>query len=131
MMIVLDASAGMEIVLSRPQSGYFRKRIMEASKVVSSELYKAEIMNTLWKYVKAGHLAKEQALHLYNIALGLVDEFKVMEVFGTEVISEAIRLNHSCYDLLYLVLARRFGAKLMTTDKKLFKLAQQEGIDVV
>ena len=40
-------------------------------------------------------------------------------------------LDHSAYDLFYLILARRTGAKLLTLDKKLSSLAINEGIDLI
>ncbi len=48
-----------------------------------------------------------------------------------ESLNEAIRLNHSAYDMLYFTLARRFGAVLITLDKKLMSLAKSEDIKTV
>ena len=50
MIVVLDASAGIEIALTRSDAQKFEKIIEKASKVISSELYKAETANVLWKY---------------------------------------------------------------------------------
>ena len=59
MIVVLDASAGIEIVLKRPNSSLFHKVILESKKVISSDLYKIEIADTLWKYIQAELLDKK------------------------------------------------------------------------
>jgi predicted nucleic acid-binding protein len=43
--------------------------------------------------------------------------------------NEAIRLDYSAYDMLYLTLARRTGALLLTLDKPLNRIAKREGIE--
>ena len=45
--------------------------------------------------------------------------------------NEAVRLNHSAYDMLHLVLARRTGSTLFTLDKKLQEACIETGVDCV
>ncbi len=45
-----------------------------------------------------------------------------------EVLHEAARLNISCYDMFYFVLARHNAATLITCDQKLKTLAIDNGI---
>ena len=45
--------------------------------------------------------------------------------------SEAVRLNHPVYDMLYFVLARRNAATLFTLDRKLQQLCLDNGVDCV
>lgn len=47
-----------------------------------------------------------------------------------EVLHEAARLNISCYDMFYFVLARHNAATLITCDQKLKTLAIDNGISV-
>ncbi|MBQ9002724.1 MAG: type II toxin-antitoxin system VapC family toxin [Eggerthellaceae bacterium] len=42
-----------------------------------------------------------------------------------------MRLGHSVYDLLYFVLARRKGIALLTADKKLARLCEENGVECV
>ena len=130
MIIVLDASAGIEIVLSRPQSSRLKKYIEDCRKVISSDLYKAEVTNTLWKYLKAGFLSREKSIELLRLAQDLVDEFHDISENNHESLLESVRLNHSSYDMLYFTLARRTGALLLTVDKKLISLAKKEDIEI-
>lgn len=130
MITVLDASAAIEILLSRSQSGELKKYLLQSGEVLSPELYKAEIANALWKYVRAGLLAREQAGVLLNLGLELVDDYIDMKENISDSMNEAVRLDHPVYDMLYLTLARSRGARLLTLDKKLKGIAQSAGVMV-
>jgi len=130
MIIVLDASAGIELALTRENSDKYERIIEKSTKVISSDLYKAEVTNVLWKYFKAGQLSKEEAFKRLHYCEELIDEFIDISNNNEEALLEGIRLDHSIYDLLYLTLARRNGAMLLTQDKKLKEIAKQNGIEV-
>jgi len=129
MIVVLDASAGIEIALSRIDAMKYETIITNASKVISSDLYKAEVANVLWKYHKSGLLNKNEVTQRLHYCTELVDEFIDIDENNEEALNEGIRIDHSIYDLLYLTLARRNGAILLTQDKKLKNIAKENGID--
>jgi predicted nucleic acid-binding protein len=131
MIIVIDASAGIEIVLERSRSSVLNQKILSARKVITSDLYKIEVANVIWKYVKANLLDKNKANMTLELTQGLVDEFINISENNEEAMNESIRTGHSTYDLLYFTLARRYGASLMTLDAKLKELAENSGIDVI
>jgi len=129
MNIVLDASAGIELILNRPQSGKISEILEQCSTVFSSDLYKAEVANVLWKYNRSGLLPREKLPELLNFAQDLVDEFMDIKDYNDESLLESIRQDHSVYDMLYLTLARRTGSLLLTLDKQLNKIASKAGIE--
>lgn len=131
MIVVLDASAGIEVILNRSAALSFKKQILNAKKVITSELYKAEVANVMWKYVSVGRLTADSAHDLMHLAYGLVDEYVDTSDLCDESLEQSIRLKHSVYDLLYLTVARRNAAFLLTMDKKLKNLARKEGIECV
>ncbi len=130
-MIVLDASAAMEIVLSRPAHGALKLELTKASKVISSELFRVETANTIWKYVRSDYISMEKGNEILCLVHELVDEYIEVSDNIQEALNEAVRLNHPVYDLLYYTLARRFGARLMTLDRQLINLAEKTGIPLV
>ncbi len=131
MTIVLDASAGIEIVLGRAKGIYFNESILASDEVISSDLYKIEVANVIWKYVRANLLEKGKANKTLQLAQSLVDEYVDIGENNEEAMNEAFRLGHSTYDLLYFTLARRTSSKLMTVDKKLKELSEFNGIEVI
>ena len=72
-----------------------------------------------------------------NFCDNLIDEYWTISLNIEEALSEAIHLNLSVYDLLYLTIARRTGATLLTlltllTQHKTLKdLARQQGVEVL
>jgi predicted nucleic acid-binding protein len=129
MTIVLDSSAAIEIALKRTKAEQFVKLIETSDKTITSSLYRIETANVLWKYYRAGYITKEMGARLLGLAENLIDEFIDISQNCDEALHEAMRLEHSAYDMLYFTLARRHGAALLTLDKKLNLLADKEGIE--
>jgi len=131
MTLVLDASVGIEVALDRSRADLFSKEILASERVITSDFYKIEVANIIWKYVKANLLEKSKANKTLQLAQSLVDEFIDISENNEEAMNESFRLTHSTYDLLYFTLARRYSAKLLTLDKRLRQLAEDGGIDVL
>ena len=119
MICVIDSSAAVDIVLKKGGAIDLINRIISADKVIAPALFYSEVGNVFRKYIQGGYLEKEHGLALFRTAIRIVDEFTDIAELNEEAVHEAIRLDHSVYDLLYLILARRNGAKLLTCDKKL------------
>lgn len=104
-MIVFDCSAAVKMTRATSCGLGFRCLILENERVIASELFRAEVRNTFWKYVRAGFLPFDEA--------------------------EAVRQNHPVYDFFYLTLARRNAATLCTADKKLVALCESMGVNCI
>lgn len=132
-MVVLDTSAAVEIVRETEVGVALASFIdeIEGESVLTCELFRAEVRNALWKYVRAGIITQEEASDCIEDAFGLVDEFVPIEELGDEAFSEAVHCNHSVYDMLYLCLTRRRGATLFTLDKRLAALCREAGVHCI
>lgn len=129
MTVVLDTSASIELVLKRGFSSEIRKVITGCSKIITSELYKAETTNVFWKYVKAELMTKADAITYLEFTRNIIDEYYDISPFQIEALNDGVKLKHPTDDLLFLLLAKRTGASLLTMDKKLRNLALSEGVD--
>jgi predicted nucleic acid-binding protein len=129
MIIVLDSNAAIEVVLKRKKGTVFRELIEASEKTITSEFFRIESANVIRKYYKGNYIAKEEANKLLELSENLIDEFIPISENNLEALNEAIRLDYSAYDMLYLTLARRTGALLITLDKRLNEIAKQEGIE--
>ena len=131
MIVVLDCDAAIEIVLKR-EKGKALRDILEASeKIISSEFFRIETANVIRKYYQGSYIQKAEAGKLLELAENLVDEFVPLKENYLEAFNESIRLHHPVYDMLYLTLARRTGATLVTLDHTLGAIAKKEGIETV
>ena len=131
MIVVLDSNAAIEIVLKREKGNTLKELVETAEKTVSSEFFRIEVANVIKKYVMGKYIKKAESNKILDLAESLVDEFVPIKENRLEALNEAIRLNYSAYDMLYLTLARRMGAKLITLDRGLNTIAKKEGIGIV
>lgn len=128
---VVDASAGLRMVMDGERGPEYLRAIRAAALVLAPALFTIATANGLWRYARAGQLSKQQALIKLGEAKVLIDRFEDDERLATEALALSIDLAHPVYDLSYLVLARRHGAGLVTADRKLAELGTQLGLDVL
>ena len=131
MAVVLDSSVATQIVLGSADGRAMQSFIMEGEEVFAPDLLQIECANGFWKYVHANKLSVAQANEYYQDAIGLVSRYVRQNDLMDEVLATAAKLDHSVYDIIYLVLARRMVATLMTLDRKLIELCKREGVDCV
>ena len=130
-MIVLDASAAVDMVRGTEEGLAFRQLIMNGESIAAPRLFVSEVANSLLKYVRAGYSDIDTAAAKAHEAYDLIDEFASDEELMPEALLEAAVSGHPAYDMLYLVLARRRKAALFTRDKKLQSVCESRGISHV
>jgi predicted nucleic acid-binding protein len=123
--IVIDASAALNLVMRSPNASVFVGSLEKSRVVLAPALFHAEVTNALWKYTQAGVIDKQTAVARLDEARALVDAFEADEPLCTEALSMAVLHRHPVYDLMYIVVAMRHGARLLTADKRLAQLARK------
>lgn len=121
-LVVLDASAAVEAVLGRPRASAIIDRLEQADRVTVPDLFFAEVANALWKYVRVAEITIDDGQALLSTASALADESLPSRELATEALATAAAFDHSVYDALYAVTARRSGAAVCTIDSRLVKL---------
>ena len=117
--VVLDASAGLQVVLRLDESRSLVDLLRSASTVVAPRLFVVETANALWKYVRAGHLAESEAIEALRAAISLVTHPVDDADLAVEALTTAARFDHPVYDAMYATLARRLGGVVATRDRRL------------
>lgn len=128
---VLDASAAVALIMRQPDAGLFLTALEESERIFVPHLYFAECTNALWKYVSHQLLDIDTAVSRLEELMALPDEIVQDQTLMLEALSLASQTKHPVYDAVYLVLARRCAAGLLTKDKRLNQLATQLGIKVL
>lgn len=131
MNVVLDASAAVGLVLAMPGTEIFTTSLEQAAFVAAPDIFVAEICNAFWKYRKAELLSMARCEQALEHALCLPDRVEASSSLYLEAFSLSCRHLHPVYDALYLVLARRNNATLLTMDRRLAALAGALEIEVV
>jgi predicted nucleic acid-binding protein len=121
--LVLDASAVVRIIEGSSESVVLHEALLAADLVIAPELMITEVANALWRLQRAGQLDAASLQPLLARATALVDHIEPDRTLQPEALALATHLNHPVYDCLYLVLARREVATLLTADQKLHGLA--------
>ncbi len=137
-MIVLDASALAKLVLEEEQSQIARELVAKAAKsgekLAAPDIALAEVLNTLWKHHQLLHdLSEESYWEAIEDLLSIWDRIQVYSTreLAKEASSIAAKLRQTIYDSLYLSLAKKLGAELMTFDRLLRKAAAEIHVSTV
>jgi predicted nucleic acid-binding protein len=129
MKIVIDASTAVSLVLNHDFSESIADAVLDAEKVIAPTLFCAEVGNSLRRYHRLGKLEFRDSIARYWEALEYVDEFIDIQGLTQAALRRACSLDHSIYDMYYLVLAEQYNAHLMSLDKRLVQLAEEQGIN--
>jgi predicted nucleic acid-binding protein len=122
---VLDASAAVRLILADPAATDLAERVGGAALVLAPELMLTKLDNTLWKLQRADRLNDLDPQELLAEARELVDRLEPDRHLQAETLALACHLNHPVYDCLYLALARREAASLISSDRRLNALAER------
>jgi predicted nucleic acid-binding protein len=131
MIIVLDASAALEIALNKNEGERFKDLLKRSELVLTPDTFPSEITNAFWKYGAYSNVEPETCERGIEYCLDLVDDFIGTRNLCREVFSESIKNKHPAYDLFYLVVARRNDASILTKDKRMRDLAKEMQILVI
>ncbi len=93
--------------------------------MLAPELMLTELANTLWKLQWAHRLNDLDPQELLAEARELVARLESDRHLQAEALALACHLNHPVYDCLYLALARREAASMISSDRRLNALAER------
>jgi predicted nucleic acid-binding protein len=117
-MIVLDASAVLELLLNTRAGQVVRRRIAPPQiSLHAPHLVDLEVTQALRRYVRAGHLSAVRALQALRDHLQLDLARYPHEPLLSRV--WALRQNLTAYDAAYVALAEALRAPLLTLDASL------------
>jgi predicted nucleic acid-binding protein len=117
-MIVLDASAVIEVLLRTSASDGILARISESSgEIHVPQLLDLEVAQVLRRYAQAGSISAERG----RSSLALLEVFPLQRHPHLQLLPRIweLRGNATAYDACYLALAEALGAPLVTRDRKL------------
>ena len=121
---VVDASVALKWVLDEP--GKEAADILLDGDLLAPSLWLIEAANALWKRSQRGELrAGEAAAMLAELRNAPVTTVPI-ETDVAAALDIAARLGHPVYDCLYLALALREGAEVVTADRRFVAAAAKD-----
>lgn len=116
-MIVVDASALLEVLLRTPAAPAVEARLFGGETLHAPHLLDVEVAHVLRRYERTGDLSARRGAEALQDLEGLAIERYPHHVFLRRV--WALRANATAYDACYLALAEVLEAPLITTDGRL------------
>lgn len=125
--LVIDASIAVKWLIEEegtPLALALRCRI----KPIAPDLLTAECANILWKKVRRGELAQEEALLAARLLQAMEIELAPTRSLLEAATRIAIELDHPAYDCLYLAVTVDRNCRFVTADQRLLgKLREEKG----
>jgi predicted nucleic acid-binding protein len=116
--IVVDASAVLELLLNRPSAPALRRLLLHSGELLHApHLIDVEVLQVIRRYLLAGNLDEKRATEALSDHLDLPIERYPHEVLFSRIWQ--LRTNLTAYDAAYVALAEALDAILVTADVRL------------
>lgn len=117
--LVADASVVVKVFFDEENSAVARRLLLGAEEAMAPDWIWVEAANVVWKKQRRGEIPPEDAVAILKDMAAL----PVRTVPSKDLIDEAMvlamELGRSVYDSLYVALAVRTGAPMVTADERL------------
>ena len=118
MRLVVDASVAVKWLVKEEYSTAADRLLDGSHELYAPRLMASEVGNALWRKVRMGEMERSQAGGL----AAAIPEMAVIWIEDEGICSDAVRLSlaldRPVYDCVYLALAHRIGATLVTADAR-------------
>ena len=118
MRLVVDASVAVKWLVAEEGSDAADHLLANGDDLYAPRLMASEIANALWRKVRLGEVERGHA----SVLMAAVSEMPVRWGADETVCADAVRLalalDRPVYDCMYLALAHRLGARLVTADSR-------------
>ena len=118
MRLVVDASVAIKWLVDEEHSDLAGQLTGEQHELFAPRLMAAEIGNGLWRKARAGELQRDRVAGLAGAIPRMNIRWDDDETICADAVRLAIALNHPVYDCVYLALAHRIGATMVTADER-------------
>jgi predicted nucleic acid-binding protein len=118
--LVVDASVALKWFLStEPDADRALEVVRSGERLCAPDLLVVEVCNAAWKSVRLGRISQLRADQIAASLPRFLDTLAEAAPLAQRAVTIAAQLDHPVYDALYLALAEREQAKLVTADSRL------------
>lgn len=90
-----------------------------AAETIAPDSWRIELLNVIWRAVRAGVVSEASARELMRLATGLVTESVPIDGLQESALYLAVQHDHPAYDTVFVALAVAERVPLVTYDKGL------------
>lgn len=121
--LVVDASVALKWFVPEVNGEVARRLLISGVILHAPRFLAIETINAAWKNWRKELIGEEVVRSVSGRIETLIDAWHADEPMLQEAAEMALQLKHPLFDCLYLVLAKRLGAKVITADKRLLGIA--------
>ena len=123
MRLVVDASVAAKWLIPESDSAIAMQLLDRSYELHAPRVLVSEVANVLWRNAVTGSLPLFEADRLAAAVTEMSLTWDDDESICAEALRIAVELGHPVYDCMYLALARRIGAKVVTADERFVSAA--------
>ena len=116
MRLVVDASVAVKWLVAEEGSDQARDLAASGEELHAPRLMVSEIANALWRKARLGEIVRAEAGAMIAAVPGMPVRWSADEEVCADALRLALALDRPVYDCMYLALAHRIGAPLVTAD---------------
>ena len=122
---VVDASVAVKWFVQEPGSEAARAVLARGEPLLAPDLIVSEVANTAWKKAARGEITRAHGERIVQALPLMLDRIVPAAELVGRAYGLAVRHGHPVYDALYLALAERAEAQLVTDDARLIAFARR------
>jgi predicted nucleic acid-binding protein len=127
--IVLDASIALKFLLPEADSTVALRLLRSPTALVAPDILPLELAAAITKYHRRRLITLDEARAAAAAAGRVVTDLHPSRPLLAPAFELSLLLGHGVHDCLYLVLARRLSAPLLTADRRMHGKAERAGLD--
>lgn len=118
MRLVVDASVSVKWLVPEEGSDAALTLTTGEHELHAPRLMAAELANALWSKARRGQMEHGKASALMASVSGMPVQWHADEAVGADAVRLALAFDKPVYDFMYLALAQRIGATVVTADRR-------------
>lgn len=127
MRYVVDASVAVKWLVVEEGAEIAKELAVDGHDLHAPRLMASEVASSLWRKARMGELERNSVGALLAQVPNMPVRWGADETLSADAVRLALALNHPVYDCIYLALAQRIGAVLVTADSRFAKVLAPTG----
>jgi predicted nucleic acid-binding protein len=130
MSVVVDASVAVKWVTPETLSEHADRLLARDEALLAPDLLLVEAANALWKKATRGEISPREAARALDLLRGSGVDLRPTSPLLARAMEVARLLDHPVYDCVYLALAERERATVVTADARLLQQARRRRLRI-
>lgn len=118
MALVVDASVAVKWLVPEADSEIADRLLVGVEPLHAPRLLVSEVANALWRRSRLGDIEADHASVLMDLIPEMPLRWRRDEELGGDALTLALDLDRPVHDCVYLALAYRIGARVVTADRR-------------